>query len=626
MQNVARGDMSVEPRDAAAQEAARIPLRDFFRNPEQSNFQISPDGRRLSFLQPWRNRMNIVVRPIADGCAGDTPVRATAETERDVGAYFWKGSDRLVYLKDVNGDENWHLVAVGADGRNLVDLTPFDGVRVSIIDDCDHLDDEMIVGLNRRDRKVFDVYRLDFATGQLTLLAENPGNITSWLPDHDGRIRVAVATDGVETSLLYRADDKAPFRTVITTGFREQIEPLLFDFDNRLIYAASNIGRDKSAIVRIDPATAREDSVIFSHPDVDVSTPGWSRKRRVFTHVAFTTWKRERAYLDPMTDAMYRDLERQLPGYEVIVQSHDRDERMYVVAAWSDRGQGTRYLYDATTQDLAKLADITPWLDESQLAEMKPISYQARDGLTIHGYLTLPRGGTRNLPMVVFPHGGPWARNAWGYLPDVQFLASRGYAVLQMNFRGSTGYGRAFWAAGFKEWGRKMQDDVSDGVKYAIAAGVADPARVAIYGRSYGGYAALAGLAFTPELYACGIDFVGISSLLTFMNTMPPYWTHMRDMFHEMVGHPEKDRDLLAAASPALHADRIRAPLFIAQGARDPRVNIEESNQMVAALQARGVAVDYMVKDNEGHSFQNEENRLAFFEAMEGFLEKHLGR
>jgi dipeptidyl aminopeptidase/acylaminoacyl peptidase len=228
--------------------------------------------------------------------------------------------------------------------------------------------------------------------------------------------------------------------------------------------------------------------------------------------------------------------------------------------------------------------------------------------------------------MVVFPHGGPWARNAWGYLPDVQFLASRGYAVLQMNFRGSTGYGRAFWAAGFKEWGRKMQDDVSDGVKYAIAAGVADPARVAIYGRSYGGYAALAGLAFTPELYACGIDFVGISSLLTFMNTMPPYWTHMRDMFHEMVGHPEKDRDLLAAASPALHADRIRAPLFIAQGARDPRVNIEESNQMVAALQARGVAVDYMVKDNEGHSFQNEENRLAFFEAMEGFLEKHLGR
>jgi dipeptidyl aminopeptidase/acylaminoacyl peptidase len=623
MQSVTRADISLDHHDGAASApgSGRIPLRDFFRNAQQSNFRISPDGKRLSFLQPHHNRMNVFVRP----CAGGTPVRVTDETERDVSTYLWKGPNRIVYIKDVNGDENWHIVAVDADGRNLVDLTPFDGVRAQIIDDCEHLDDEMIIGLNRRKREVFDVYRLDLETRQLMLLAENPGNITTWLPDHDGRIRVAVSKADAQTSMLYRADDKGPFQTVITTDFREGLSPLFFDFDNRLIYATSNIGRDKNAIVRIDPATAREESVVFAHPDFDVFTLEASRERKVLLYAEFTTWKRERKCLDPVREAIHRDLESQLPGYEVVVQSYDRDERMYVVGTWSDRSQGTRYLYDATTRKLVKLADIAPWLDESQLAEIKPISYSARDGLTIHGYLTLPRGGSRNLPMVVFPHGGPWARNAWGYIPDVQFLASRGYAVLQMNFRGSTGYGRAFWEAGFKEWGRKMQDDVSDGVKYAIAQGVADPARVAIYGRSYGGYAALAGLAFTPELYACGIDYVGISSLLTFMNTMPPYWKHMRAMFHEMVGHPEKDRDLLAAASPALHADRIRAPLFIAQGARDPRVNIEESNQMVAALQERGIAVDYMVKDNEGHTFQNEENRFAFFEAMERFLEKHLG-
>ena len=259
MQSVTRADISLDHHDGAASApgSGRIPLRDFFRNAQQSNFRISPDGKRLSFLQPHHNRMNVFVRP----CAGGTPVRVTDETERDVSTYLWKGSNRIVYIKDVNGDENWHIVAVDADGRNLVDLTPFDGVRAQIIDDCEHLDDEMIIGLNRRKREVFDVYRLDLETRQLMLLAENPGNITTWLPDHDGRIRVAVSKADAQTSMLYRADDKGPFQTVITTDFREGLSPLFFDFDNRLIYATSNIGRDKNAIVRIDPATAREESV-----------------------------------------------------------------------------------------------------------------------------------------------------------------------------------------------------------------------------------------------------------------------------------------------------------------------------------------------------------------------------
>jgi dipeptidyl aminopeptidase/acylaminoacyl peptidase len=276
------------------------------------------------------------------------------------------------------------------------------------------------------------------------------------------------------------------------------------------------------------------------------------------------------------------------------------------------------------SQELTKLADLAPWLDEQALVKMLPITYRTRDGLTINGYLTLPRGGGKNLPLVVNPHGGPWVRDSWGYNPEVQFLASRGYAVLQMNFRGSTGYGREFWEISFKQWGKGMQDDITDGVRHLIKEGIADPKRVAIYGGSYGGYATLAGLTFTPELYACGVDYVGVSNLFTFLNTIPPYWKPLLDMWHEMVGHPEREKALLEAASPLFHVDKIRVPLLIAQGAKDPRVNVNESDQMVAALKKRGLAVEYILKDNEGHGFHNEENRFEFYEAMERFLAKHM--
>ena len=603
-----------------ARRVKRIPLRDFFRNPEQATFQLSPDGNSIAFVQPYENRMNVFVRPRAGGPA----VRITSETDRDVAGYFWKGSRRIVYLKDFKGDENFHLVSVDSDGKNLVDLTPFDKVRAMIIDDRYDDDGEILVALNKRNPEVFDVYRIDLNSKELTLLAENPGNITAWITDHAGRIRLAIATDGVNNSIMHRADDNSAFATVITTNFRQQISPLFFDFDNKLLFAASNIDRDKAAIVRVDPATAKEESLIFEHPEVDVGGLDWSRKRKVCTEAQFVTWKRERKFFDAEMQAIHADLERQLPGYEIDLQSSNKDETLFVVAAWNDRTQGVRYLYDVATKTLTKLAEIAPWLDENELAEMKPITYQARDGLTIHGYLTLPRGGGKNLPMVVIAHGGPWARDVWGYDPEAQFLANRGYAVMHMNFRGSTGYGRKFWEASFKEWGRTMQDDVTDGVKYAIAQGIADPKRVAIYGGSYGGYCTLAGLAFTPELYACGVDYVGVSNLFTFIKTIPPYWKPMLDMLYEMVGNPETDKELLAAASPALHADNIRAPLLIAQGAQDPRVNIEESNQMVAALNKHGIDVEYIVKDNEGHGFHNEENRFEFYEAMERFLEKHL--
>lgn len=606
---------------AQAQAPNRIPVRDFFKNPEKAYFQVSPDGRQISFTQPYESRMNVMVMPVG----GTEARRVTAVTDRDISQYDWKGNDRILFLKDVGGDENFHLFGVDIATGKTTDLTPFDSTRVDVVDPLLDSDTDVIIQTNHRRKDVFDAYRLNVATGALTMLAENPGNITGWVTDHEGKIRVALQTDGVNSSLLYRATPADSFRTVITTNFREALSPLFFDFRNETLYAVSNIGRDKSAIVRIDPATGKELEVLYAHPEVDVSGMSYSRKRRVLTEIVYTTWKQQQEFLDSTTARLYGRLRAQLSGYEVWVTFQSRNEDRMIVRTISDRTLGSYYLYDAAAGSLTKLADRNPWLREDDLAEMKPVSYRSRDGLTINGYLTLPKGVTpRALPVVVNPHGGPWARDIWGFSPEVQLLANRGYAVLQVNFRGSTGYGRAFWEASFKQWGKTMQDDISDGVKWLIDQGIADPARVAIYGGSYGGYATLAGLTFTPELYAAGVDYVGVSNLFTFMNTIPPYWKPYLDMFHEMVGDPVKDSALFVSASPALHVDRIRAPLLVAQGARDPRVNIAESDQIVEGLRKRGIDVQYIVKENEGHGFANEENRFEFYDAMEAFLAKHL--
>ncbi|MDN3577811.1 S9 family peptidase [Chitinimonas viridis] len=600
--------------------APKIPVRDFFKNPEKTNFQLSPNGKYISFTQPVENRLNIHVMP-----KGGEAKRLTTVKDRDIRQYFWKGDDHLLFLKDNGGDENFHLYAVDRDGKATRDLTPFDKVRVELIDDLEGHPTDVLIGLNKRKAEVFDAYRLNVKTGELKMVAENPGNITGWVTDHKGAIRVAQSTDGVTSSLLYRANEKSPFKTVLTTNFKDSVAPLFFTFDNKRLYAASNLGRDKVAIVEMDPATGKELKVVYQRDDVDVDGLRYSKKRKVLTAATYETAKMERHFFDDTTEKLIKGLQGKLPGYEITLQGN-KNEDAWIVSAWNDRTRGTRYYYDAKADKLEKLAEVTPWLNEQQMASTKPISYTSRDGLTIHGYLTLPLGSEgKNLPVIVNPHGGPWARDSWGFNPEVQFLANRGYAVLQMNFRGSTGYGKAFWQASFKQWGKTMQDDVSDGVNHLVKQGVADSKRVCIYGGSYGGYATLAGLTFSPDLYACGVDYVGVSNLFTFMKTIPPYWKPYLDMMYEMVGNPEKDKALMESASPVFHVDKIKAPLLVLQGAKDPRVNVAESDQIVAALKKRGVDVEYIVKENEGHGFANQENRFEAYEAMERFFGKHLG-
>src|SRR5829696_3128672 len=599
-----------------------VPMKDFFRNPVKVSYSLSPNGEYLAFMQPWENRLNIFVEKIGTGQA----TRITSAKARDISGYAWKGDSRIVYIQDTGGDENFRLYAVGIDGSNPKDLTPFEKVRAQIIDRLEQNENEILVSLNKRVPQVSDVYRINVNTGEMQMLAENPGNYTGWGTDWDGKLRIAVTTDGVNSTLLFRNTETDKFAPLVTTSFKETIAPLLFTSDNRQLYVATNIGRDKTAIVKYDIENKKELEKIYEHPEVDVTNLLSSRKRRIITGVSYTTDKTQYYFVDKHRADLQRDLERRLPGFEVRLNGCNRDEDKCLVRTVTDRSLGAYYFYDRKSKDFRKLTDVSPWLNDQDLVPMNPIKYKSAEGLTIHGYLTLPRGvPARNLPVVVNPHGGPWYRDSWGYNPEVQFLANRGYAVLQVNFRGSTGYGRKFWESSFKQWGKTMQDDITDGVQWLIKQGIGDSKRIGIYGGSYGGYATLAGLVYTPDLYAVGVNYVGVSNLFTFMKSIPPYWKPYLEMFHEMVGHPEKDKDLLTAASPVFHSDKIKVPLLIAQGANDPRVNKAESDQMVEALKARGIEVPYIVKTNEGHGFGNEENRFDFYRAMEAFLGKHLG-
>lgn len=599
----------------------QIPLKDFFRNPEKTGYQISPDGNYFSYLTSWENRLNIYVQKVGSNEA----VRVTSAKERDISGYFWKGNNKIMYLQDKAGDENFKLYSVNKDGSDLKLLSPEDKVRTEIVDDLEEIDDFMLVSMNERNPQAFDVYRINVNTGEKKMIAENPGNIMGWMTDHDGKLRVATASDGVNSVLMYRETEDAPFKEVLTTNFRETVEPLFFSFDNKFVYASSNLGRDKSAIVKFDIANGKEMELMYENPYVDVSGLSYSKKRKVLTSISFVKEKREMKFLDAVAEKRYNRIKKELGDYEVVITGVNKNEDKFLVRTYSDRSLGSYYFYDQASDKLSKIAEVSPWINESELAVQKPVSYTSRDGLTINGYLTLPVGvEAKNLPVVMNIHGGPWARDNWGFNPEVQFLVNRGYAVLQVNYRGSTGYGRKFWEASFREWGKKMQDDVSDGVKWLISEGIANPKKVGIYGGSYGGYATLAGLTFSPELYACGVDYVGVSNLFTFMKTIPPYWEPFRKMMYEMVGNPETDSALFVAASPVFHADKIVAPLFVAQGKMDPRVNINESDQMVEAMKKRGIDVEYMVKDNEGHGFRNQENRFDFYGSMEKFLAKHL--
>jgi len=472
-----------------------------------------------------------------------------------------------------------------------------------------------------------DVYRMNVRTGTKRMVALNPGKVEGWLADRTGAVRVGFGEAGQETFLWYRDDATSDFRKVKTWHFREgKVTPLRFDKDNRLIYVRSDLGRDTAAICTMNPATGEILETLYSDPTYDAGSVMIDRASGRLLGFVTEAERLRFTWTDPKMAKIQQMIDQELPDTLNYVYSYSMDATWIVFCALSDRDPGSFYIYNAKDVTLEKLVNRAPWLKPAQLAEMKPISYKSRDGLTIHGYLTLPNVPVKkNLPLIVNPHGGPWVRDEWGYNFEVQYLASLGYAVLQMNYRGSTGYGKKFLEAGYGQWGLAMQDDITDGVKWAIAEGYVNPSRIGIYGGSYGGYACMAGLAFTPELYRCGINYVGVTDIGLLLKTIPESWERMREDLENKTGNAKIDRARLEATSPLKNAERIKAPTFFAYGELDERVDIKHGTRMAAALKRNGVPVEWMARVDEGHGYRRPENKKAFYSQMGSFLAKYMG-
>ncbi len=605
--------------------APLVDVKTFFRNPSKSMLRISPDGIYLSYKTDYKGRMNIFVQKTTD----TSGVRVTNDTLRSIGSYFWKG-DRIVYAQDVGGDENFQLFSVKADGSDFKSLTPLAGIHTSVIDALTEIpgkEKELLVGINKRIRSCIDPYLLNIETGELKLLYKNKENYDTWVTDNTGTIRLASKPDGLKTVWSYRNTEKDAFTPLAALSFEDQFTVGSFDKNNKNMYVLTNVGRDKVTLVEYDPLEKKEVKEIYSDKDYDLESIVFDRKKKTLVSVSWAGEKPEKYFFDKEWEHVYEEINKKLEGYTIIVRGYDDVRTKAIVGIYNDRMPGRSYIYDFKSMEIKEAANPVPWIIEKQMSQTKPIVYRSRDGLVIHGYLTLPLGlKAENLPVVVHPHGGPWSRDEWGYDPEVQLLANRGYAVLQMNFRGGTGYGKKFYEAGFKQWGKKMQDDITDGVEWLKKEGIADPKRIAIYGGSFGGNAVLFGVTLTPDLYAAGVADVAASNMFTFIRGLSPEWGPYIEQFYEMVGDPNdpKDSSMLAEISPALHVDKIKAPLFISCGANDPRVNRTESDQMVTALKKRGVIVEYMVKDDEGHGFSNQNNQFDFYAAMEKFLDKYV--
>ncbi len=618
-----------------------IPRSVLFGNPERTSPEISPDGGSLAWIAPRDGVLNLWVAPIGGGAgaggkggaggqegvdwAAAQPV--TEDKDRGIRAFAWaRDGQHVLYVQDIGGDENWRLYDVDPRTLERRDLTPFEGIHATIIGTSKRRPDEVLVGINADNPQLHDVYRLHLASGELVKEIVNPG-YAGWVADEDLQVRCALAPlpDG-SFNLLVRDSGEGEFRHLLTIPPEDatSTDVVSFSGDGRSMLMISSAGSDTGRLTRVDLATGDE-TVLAEDPEADVS--GVLLHPDTRDPLIVSVLKDRMTYV-VVDESVADDLKavRALHPGDPSFAGRDEADKTWLIAFNVDAGSVTYFMYDRASKTGRLLFEARPALSGYELAAMEPFSFTARDGLVVHGYATFPPGlGRENLPSVLNVHGGPQVRDAWGYHPEAQWLANRGYLCLQVNYRGSTGYGKAFVAAGDREWGGKMHDDLVDAVGYAVAQGWADPSRVAIYGGSYGGYAALVGAAFTPDVFCCAVDIVGPSNLKTLLETIPPYWAPMIAQLYRRVGNPETDEEFLWSRSPLSRARDIRIPLLIAQGANDPRVKQAESEQIVAALTEAGIDHEYMLFPDEGHGFAKPENRIKFYTAAERFLAKYLG-
>ncbi len=606
----------------AAAPASLIPKDLLFGNPVRAQGRLSPDGKRMSYLAPKDGVLNVWVKTIGK----DDDKVVTDDKVRGIRMHAWAMDNKhMLYLQDQGGNENWHIYSVSLDDGSIKDLTPYENVQASIVSLDPAFPNDLLVQMNKRNPQLMDLFHIDLTTGDTKMIGENPLNFVGWIPDNQHKVRAAYAAapDG-GFDLVVRNAETDSFRTLIHWGPEDEGQPYGFTPDDQGMYVGDSRGSDVIRLKAIDLKTGDE-KIIIADPKVDVGGIMMNPSTHHIEAVSFNYDRERWTAIDPAISGDLAAIEKFGAG-EFSIVSRDLADKTWLVAVSADLKPTRYFTYDRATRKETFLFATQPKLEEFTMAPMEFVEIKSRDGLTLPGYLTLPTGASpKNLPLILNVHGGPWARDSWGFNPEVQWMVNRGYAVLQVNFRGSAGFGKKFLHAGDKEWGRKMQDDLTDAVKWAIEKGYADPKKVAIYGGSYGGYATLAGAAFTPELYACGVDIVGPSNIMTLIASIPPYWAPMLKVFHTRVGDPGADSVMLKERSPLFSANKIKIPMLIGQGANDPRVKQAESEQIVAALKGNEQYVEYVVYPDEGHGFARPENRLDFYGKSEKFLAKYLG-
>lgn len=615
----------VIPQPARAELPPLIARDVLFGNPERLNPRLAPDARRIAWLAPdEKNVMQVWVKTVGQ----DDEQKMTADRKRGIRNYFWAYDGRtLLYLQDQEGDENFHLHGVDLETRNVRDYTPFQGVRASVVEMSPRFPDRLLVQMNLRKRELMDVYRLSLRTGALEMDTENPGDVAAWQSDPGLVVRAAeVTTPDGGREIRIRSSARAPFKTWMKAGPEDTLDSYGFTPDGKALYLASSVGADTARLVERSLATGAE-KVLAEDPRADVGQVEIHPVRHIAQAAGFAVGRNEWRVLDPSVKADFEGIQKLVDGDFTLLSRDLADER-WLVSFTMDSGPIRYYQWDRKTRQGTFLFVHQPKLEGLTLSRMKHVVIPARDGLELSSYLSLPPGvAPKNLPLVLLVHGGPWVRDQWGYSATVQWLANRGYAVLQVNFRSSNGFGKKFLHAGDRQWGLKAHDDLIDAVSWAVKEGYADPKKVAIAGGSYGGYAALAGATFTPDVFRCAVDIVGPSNLHTLIKSIPPYWAPIRAMFKQRVGDVDdpKDAEMMRAASPLFAAHRIKIPLLIGQGANDPRVNQSESEQIVAAIEKNNGRATYVLYPDEGHGFQRPENKIDFNARMEEFLAEQLG-
>ena len=611
-------------------------VEDYFARPKASQFKLSPDGQYLSYKEKDKDSKNhVYVKDLKSGAI----TKALVEKDDLIRSYGWLDKKRLFYTQDKGGNENIHLYAADIDGKNLKDLTPYEGITlgsVRLIKDTEFV----IVTMNKNNKQIFEPYKINFNTGEITQLYENKdvkSPIDDYLFDRQGNLRgYTILENGLTTKLYYKDLQTGKFNLVKSTDWKDTFSVIGFNDNSKNkdeVYLVTNLGSDKSRIVLYDLKKNAIIKEVYSNPTFDVSSIAQAGKSRNYEldYISYNGIKNETIPVSKFYKEIHDKLTSEFGDKQFgIASSDDKNEKLLVVVD-SDKLYGKYYEYDTKTKTTKLLFDLMPQLKEEDMAEMRPIEFKSRDGLTIHGYITLPKAAINGekVPLIVNPHGGPQGiRDDWGFNPETQLFASRGYATLQVNFRISGGYGKEFQTSGYKQIGRKAMDDVEDGVKYAIEQGWIDKNKVAIYGGSHGGYATLMGLIKTPDLYSCGVDYVGVSNIFTFFDSFPEYWKPYKEMVKQIwydLDNPEEAK-IAKEVSPVFQIDKIKKPLFVVQGANDPRVNINESDQIVKALRSKGFEVPYMVKYDEGHGFGKEPNRIEFYKSMLGFFAENFNK